>query len=104
MEAPAVRANDAEAEENAMLAANGQPGQTGKANALEAAQLQLAQMELQQKQAEMQQRQAQQNYGVKQFVEPGQTQGIPSRFIGQPAPARPPMMAPAPSPSTAPNQ
>jgi hypothetical protein len=73
-----ISANDAEAQE----AANGQPGQN-KPSALETAQLQLAQLELQQRQAEIQRQTAQQNYGVKQFVEPGQTQGIPSRFIGQ---------------------
>ena len=73
-----ISANDAEAQE----IANGQPGQ-GKPSALEAAQLQLVQLELQQRQAEIQQRQAEKSYGVKQFVEPNQTQGIPSRFVGQ---------------------
>src|SRR6185369_9471374 len=78
-----VSANDAEAEEAALLAANGgQPGQGGKPSALEATQLQLAQVELQQKQSDK-------NYGVKQFVEPGQTQGIPSRFVSQSPPNRP---------------
>jgi len=85
-----VSANDAEAEEAALLAANGgQPGQGGKPSALEATQLQLAQLELQQKQAELQQKQSDKNYGVKQFVEPGQTQGIPSRFVSQSPPNRP---------------
>jgi hypothetical protein len=84
-----ISANDAEAEPDAaMLAANGGvPGQ-GQAGATgaDAARLQLLQAEVQQQQAEMQRRQAEQNYSVKQFVEPGKTQGIPSRFVGQPGP------------------
>jgi hypothetical protein len=32
----------------------------------------------------MQQRQAEQSYSIQQFVEPNQTQGIPSRFVGSP--------------------
>ncbi len=34
-----------------------------------------------QQQEELNQRQAEQNYTIQQFVNPGQTQGIPSRFI-----------------------
>jgi len=106
-----ISANDAEAQ----MAANGQPLQ-GK-DALEAAQLQLTQLELQQRQAEMQQRQSDRNYGVKQFVEPGQTQGIPSRFIGNtsgspsatghslaPAPAMAPAAPAAPTAPASSNQ
>lgn len=37
---------------------------------------------LEQQQAEIQARQQQQNYSIQQFVEPGQTQGIPSGFTG----------------------
>lgn len=98
-----ISANDAEAQ----MVANGQTGQGGK-DALEAAQLRLTELEMQQRQAEMQQRQADRNYGVKQFVEPGQTQGIPSRFIGSgstgPSPGHSlaPAPAPAPAPATAP--
>jgi len=106
-----ISANDAEAQ----MAANGQPG--GAKDALEAAQLRLTELETQQRQAEMQQREADMNYGVKQFVEPGQTQGIPSRFVGSPsgqptshsltptpAPMPAPAQAPASTPSPAPAQ
>ncbi len=96
-----ISANDAEAQ----MVANGQPGQGGK-DALEAAQLRLTEMELQQKQTEMQQRDADRNYGVKQFVEPGQTQGIPSRFVGSgsTSPSTGHSLAPAlvPAPAAAP--
>lgn len=96
-----ISANDAEAQ----MVANG-TGQ-GK-DALEAAQLQLTQLELQQRQAEMKEREADRNYGVKQFVEPGQTQGIPSRFIGSGTGqstnhSLPPVSAPAPAPTPAPS-
>jgi hypothetical protein len=37
-----------------------------------------------------QQRQQEQNYSIKQFVEPNQTQGIPSRFVGAPTTTPPP--------------
>jgi hypothetical protein len=82
-----ISANDAEAQADAtMLAANGAPGQApAGATGADTARLQLLQMEMQQQQADMQRRQAEQNYSVKQFVEPGKTQGIPSRFVGQPS-------------------
>jgi hypothetical protein len=80
-----ISANDAEAQADATMAANGAPGQGQAGTGADAARLQLLQMEVQQQQAEMQRRQAEQNYSVKQFVEPGQLQGIPSRFVGQPS-------------------
>jgi len=46
------------------------------------ARIQMLQTIMQQQQAEAAQRQAQQSYTIKQFVEPGQTQGLPARFIG----------------------
>jgi len=104
-----ISANDAEAQ----MVANGQPGQ-GK-DALEAAQLRLTELELKQRQAEIQQQQADRSYGVKQFVEPNATQGIPSRFVGSttgqptghslaPMPAPAPAQAPASTASPAPAQ
>lgn len=33
-----------------------------------------------------QQRQAEENYSIRQFVNPNETQGIPGRFVGSPAP------------------
>jgi hypothetical protein len=74
-----ISANDAAAAAEA-LAALGAQGQSGAD-----ARLALLQQVIEQQQAEAQQRSAQQNYTVKQFVEPNQTQGIPSRFVGQPS-------------------
>jgi hypothetical protein len=48
----------------------------------------LEQMVMQQQQ-ELDQRTAEKNYTVQQFVEPGQLQGIPSRFIGMPTAPNP---------------
>jgi hypothetical protein len=75
-----VSPNDAEAAAEAMLASGAAPAGAGADQ-----RVQLLQMMLQQQQAESQQRSAQQSYTVQQFVEPGQTQGIPSRFVGQPS-------------------
>jgi hypothetical protein len=74
-----ISANDAESQAEALLASGGVPGQGADPR------LQMLQLMVQQQQATTQQRQAEQNYSVKQFVEPGQTQGIPARFIGQPS-------------------
>jgi hypothetical protein len=83
-------ANDAEAEAEAALA-SGAPGAGADAQgnnaAVAAAQarIQALQLQLAQQQAAEQQRAADQSYSVQQFVEPTQTQGIPSRFIGTPS-------------------
>ena len=74
-----ISANDAAAAAEA-LAAMGTQGQGGADSRLA-----VLQQILEQQQAEAQQRSAQQNYTVKQFVEPNQTQGIPARFVGQPS-------------------
>jgi hypothetical protein len=79
-----ISANDAEAEaEAAALAAGGAPGAPGTAAAGNGAdaRAQMLQLMLQQQQLDAQQRQAQQRYSVQQFVEPSQTQGIPSSLI-----------------------
>lgn len=75
-----ISANDL-AEAEAALAAAGPTGQAGA----EAAKVQALQAIVQQQQTEMHQRQADQRYSVQQFVEPNSTQGIPSRFVGQPS-------------------
>ena len=49
------------------------------------ARAQMLEQMLMQQQQEIDQRRAQESYTVQQFVEPGQTQGIPSRFIGTPS-------------------
>jgi len=76
-----ISANDAEAAAEALLASGAAPAGQGAADS----RLAVLQQILQQQQAEAQQRSAQQNYSIKQFVEPNQTQGIPSRFVGQPS-------------------
>lgn len=48
------------------------------------ARVQILEQMLNQQQAENEQRRAQQTYSIQQFVDPNQTQGIPSRFIGNP--------------------
>ena len=76
-----ISANDAEAEaEAAALAAGGAPGAAPAAGGTDA-QLQMLQLRLEQQQLQAQQREAQQKYSVQQFVEPSQTQGIPSSLI-----------------------
>lgn len=67
-------ANDA-ADPNAQ-AADGQAGRTDPALSATAQALQNL----------YQQRQAEENYSIKQFVNPNETQGIPGRFVGSPAP------------------
>jgi len=74
-----ISANDAAAAADA-LAAMGAQGQAGADPRLAVLQQMLAQQ-----QAAAQQHQAEQSYTVQQFVEPNQTQGIPSRFVGQPS-------------------
>jgi hypothetical protein len=73
-----ISPNDLAQAEEALAAAGGAAGAGQGANA----QVQMLQLMLQQQQAEAQQRQTQQNYSVKQFVEPSQTQGIPGSLIG----------------------
>lgn len=48
------------------------------------ARVQMLEQMLNQQQVENDQRRAQQTYSIQQFVDPNQTQGIPSRFIGNP--------------------
>lgn len=48
------------------------------------ARVQMLEQMLVQQQQEVDQRRAEESYTVQQFVEPGQLQGIPSRFIGTP--------------------
>jgi hypothetical protein len=48
------------------------------------ARAQMLEQMVQQQQQELDQRTAQDNYTVRQFVNPGDLQGIPSRFIGEP--------------------
>jgi hypothetical protein len=74
-----ISANDAEAAEAATMAA-GAPGTAGAGGTTDA-RAQMLQLMVQQQQLEAQQRQAQQKYSVQQFVEPNQTQGIPSSLI-----------------------
>lgn len=76
-----ISPNDLAEAEAALEAAGGGAAAQGTAAS---AQVQMLQQILQQQQQQAQQSQAEQNYSVRQFVEPGQTQGIPSRFIGQP--------------------
>lgn len=58
------------------------PGGAAAPNPAQDAALQLLRNIQQQQQMEQQQRQAEQNYTIQQFVEPGQTQGIPGSLIG----------------------
>lgn len=55
-------------------------GQQG--NAVQEVQLQMLRNMQQQQQMELQRREAQDRYTIQQFVEPGQTQGIPGSLIG----------------------
>ena len=48
------------------------------------ARVQMLEQMLNQQQMEIDQRRDQQRYSIDQFVDPSQTQGIPSRFIGNP--------------------
>lgn len=48
------------------------------------ARVQMLEQMLNQQQMEIDQRRDQQRYSIEQFVDPSQTQGIPSRFIGNP--------------------
>lgn len=48
------------------------------------ARIQMLEQMLNQQQMDINQRREQQNYSIQQFVDPGETQGIPSRFIGNP--------------------
>ena len=57
------------------------PGEEGTGGAAAAAQNQQNAL----LEAYLQQRQAEQSYTVEQFVEPNQTMGIPSRFVGSPS-------------------
>jgi hypothetical protein len=79
-----ISANDAEAEAEAALAAGGGAPANGQAapNGMTDFQARMLQLAQQQQQVEQQQRAAEQRYSVQQFVEPNQTQGIPSRFVG----------------------
>lgn len=49
------------------------------------ARVQMLEQMLNQQQMQIDQRREQQNYSIQQFVDPGQTQGITSRFIGNPS-------------------
>jgi hypothetical protein len=83
-----ISANDAEAQAEAALAAGDAPG--AAAGGAAEARLQMLQLRLEQQQLETQQRQAQQKYSVQQFVEPSQTQGIPSSLISTSTYGNPP--------------
>lgn len=78
-----ISANDAEAQAEAAALAAGAPGTpgAGQAGGAADARAQMLQLMVQQQQLEQQQRQAEQKYTVQQFVEPNQTQGIPSSLI-----------------------
>jgi hypothetical protein len=75
-----ISANDAEAQAEAAALAGGDASGAAAGGAAEA-RLQMLQLRMEQQQLETQQRQAQQSYSVQQFVEPSQTQGIPSSLI-----------------------
>lgn len=53
------------------------------------ARAQMLEQMLMQQQQEIDQRRAQESYTVEQFVEPGELQGIPARFIGTPTAPNP---------------
>jgi hypothetical protein len=84
-----ISANDAEAEAEAAALASGAPA-AGQAAGGADARAAMLQVMLQQQQLEAQQRQAQQKYSVQQFVEPNQTQGIPSSLISTSTNGNPP--------------
>jgi hypothetical protein len=65
-------------EEDQVVAGQAAPGSPAAASAA-AANAQNALLE-----AYLQQRAAEQSYSIQQFVEPNETQGIPSRFVGSP--------------------
>jgi hypothetical protein len=71
-----ISPNDLAEAEAELAASGGTPAQGSERGA------QLLQQILQQQQTAVSQRQAEQSYTMNQFVEPSQTQGLPSRFIG----------------------